>query len=478
MPKQSVVNWALAVGLVLTLATTVLAQAPPPLQGQRGEAFEARANQGRREREVQESNLPANPVVSPVTEISAEVTGPGTMFPALFSMPAGDNFAHFGYEAKEYFVSGSANGEPYKTRIVIRKPIDNSRFSGLILTESMHPSGNAWMFHFTHRYTMDSGHIGVEIVTSSRPLFVDYNEARYRDLKIERGQASEVIAQVGALLKSDDRGNPLVDLPIRKMILAGTSASAGVLIRYLPAHEVFRLSNMGPIYDGFLPTSNASEIQAIDVPMIQVPTMTEVSDGTSVLRQDGDAPGDQFRVYETAGIAHLDARDVEAFRPNPCQKPINMHPIGTGYSVALHHLLQWVDKGIVPPRADRILVDRNVANDGSMMWLDQHGNVRGGVPSPYVNVPAAQYGVRNAGATPYPTNLHPWADRGAQGIESLCRLAGYQIAFSPSQLKELYSSKAAYRTSVEASMDELMREGWFLPAYRDVVLADVEKVEF
>jgi hypothetical protein len=111
-------------------------------------------------------------------------------------MPTGDDFERFGYEAHEYFVTGTANGQPYKTRIVIRKPKDDRRYSGLILTESMHPSGNAWMFHFTHRYTMDSGHIGVEIVTSGLPLFLDHNEARYKRMKVDPAQVNEIIAQV------------------------------------------------------------------------------------------------------------------------------------------------------------------------------------------------------------------------------------------------------------------------------------------
>jgi hypothetical protein len=468
----------LGAALLLATTTALFAQAPPPLQGERGAAPSSQGDRAQRRDTQAAPNLPASPVVSAIAAISDEVSRPGTMFPALFSMPAGDDLSDFRYEAKEYFVSGRANGEAYKTRIVIRKPIDDSRFSGLVLTESMHPSGNAWMFHFTHRYTMDAGHIGVEIVTSSLPLFLDHNEARYRDLKLSPGQASEIIAQVGALIKSSQPDNPLAGLAARKFILAGTSASAGVLIRYLPAHLVLRLPDMSPIYDGFLPTSNDSEIQAIDVPMIQIPTMTEVSDGASVLRQDGDSAGNQFRVYETAGIAHLDARDVDAFRPNPCQEPISLHPIGTGYSVALHHLMQWVDKGVAPPRADRIFVDRNVSNDGSMMWLDAHGNVRGGLPSPYVNVPTAKYGVRNAGANPYPENLHPWADRGEEGINSLCRLAGYQIDFSRAELRALYRDKRTYRAKLEESMNALIEQGWFLPIYRDVVLTDADRVEF
>ena len=56
---------------------------------------------------------------------------------------------------------------PYKTRIVIRKPKDNATFNGLILAESMHPSGNPWVFHFTQTYVMTEGVIGLEVLTST-----------------------------------------------------------------------------------------------------------------------------------------------------------------------------------------------------------------------------------------------------------------------------------------------------------------------
>ena len=464
---------ALAAAGALVLEALAVAQAPPPLPNQRGQAAPptaAAAQPG--------ENLPASPIVSPRATLSAEAKGPGTMFPALFSLPQDDDLAHFGYEAKEYFASGTAAGRPYKTRIVIRKPRDDSRFSGLVLAESMHPSGNAWMFHFTHRYAMSEGIIGVEIVTSGFPQLVNHNEARYRDLAVAPEQVSEVIAQVGAALKSRDRANPLARLPLRKMVLGGTSASAAVLVRYLPAHRVYRLADMAPIYDGFLPTSTAAEIDKVDVPMIEVPTMTEVARGASVLRQDGDEPGNQFRVYEVAGIGHLDVRDVDAFRPNPCALPISLHPIGTGFSVALHRLLQWVDRGVEPPHAKRILIDRDVRNDGSLMLLDAHGNVEGGVPSPYLEVPVAQYSVPNSAAKPYPTNLRPWADRGEQGVEALCRLTAYQNVFTTDQLKALYGSAAGYRARVARAVDELTQAGWLLPIYRDVVLADAAKLDF
>jgi hypothetical protein len=273
-------------------------------------------------------------MVSPLASISDAVIGPGQPFSSLMSLPAGGDMAHFKYETTEHFVAGVANGKPYKTRLVVRRPSDRARFSGIVLAESMHPSGNAWMFHFTHAYTMTAGHVALEIVTSDPAQFVAFNASRYKDLSVQPGQASDILAQVGALIRSSHPSNPLAGLTVRTMILAGTSASAGVLINYLPAHMVYRLGDMKPIYDGFLPTSNGANLRSVDVPMIQVPTTTEAMRGIVPTRQDGDAPGDQFRVYEFAGMAHLDTRNVEAFRPNPCKYPISLFPLSTYMSVA------------------------------------------------------------------------------------------------------------------------------------------------
>lgn len=471
-----VTTLVLAACVVAASVLTLEGQAPLPVQGQRGRG-QGPAPGGRGQAAA--SNLPEKPVVSPVASLSAEVTGPGKMFSALMSLSEGNDLARHKYEEKEYFATGTANGQPYKTRIVVRKPSDNSRFSGIVLAESMHPSGNAWMFHFTHLYTMTSGHIGLEIVTSPQAQFQEYNGERYKDMKVEQGQASEILAQVGALIRSSQPANPLAGLPLRKMILAGTSASAGVLVNYLPSHMVYRLADMKPIYDGFLPTSNGANIRQIDVPMIQVPTNTEAMRGNVPTRQDGDAAGDQFRVYEFAGMAHLDTRDVQAFRPNPCKFPISMYPMSAYMSVALHHLLQWVDKGTVPPRADRIFVDRNTTGDGSLMAMDAHGNPKGGIRNPYVDVPVVKYGVPNEGAVPATPNTVPWvALRGEAGINQLCGLTGYQIAMTPDELRKLYTNKQGYLAKVRASVDETTRLGWSLPVYKEQILADAAKVNF
>ena len=89
--------------LAFGVASIGWAQAPPPLAGQRGQsaAPAAQTNAGAAQAAAS-ANLPASPGREPLAAISAEVKSPGTMFPALFSMPKGDDFDHFGYEAHEY----------------------------------------------------------------------------------------------------------------------------------------------------------------------------------------------------------------------------------------------------------------------------------------------------------------------------------------------------------------------------------------
>ena len=82
---------------------------------------------------------------------------------------------------------------------------------------------------------------------------IDANPERYKGFQVGGAQISEIIAQVGALVKSKDPSSPFAGLTVRKMVLGGTSATAATLIAYLPAHMVYRTPDMQRIYDGFLP---------------------------------------------------------------------------------------------------------------------------------------------------------------------------------------------------------------------------------
>jgi hypothetical protein len=422
--------------------------------------------------------LPDKPTAVAIPTVSAEITAPGKMYDSSTSLPPGKDVASFKYEAKEYFISGTANGKPYSTRIVVRKPAGNGKFTGLVMVEAMHPSGAAHMFEFTSDYLMNSGHMAVEVVTNFTELLAQ-NKERYKDMKVDGDQVPEILAQTGALIKRKQSGTPFANLTVRKMVMAGTSATAGILIGYLPGHMVYRTPDMQRIYDGFLPMSTGATIRQVDVPLIQVPTMTEVIGNNLSTRADGDAPGDQFRMYQFAGMAHVDSRDSVRFKPDPCKRPASQFPVQAYMSVALRNLFDWVDKGKVPARAERIALDRDTNNDGSPMALDENGNAKGGIRNPYVDVPAAKYGVRNEAATPPIPNPSPWiAAHGQNAPNQMCGLAGYQEALSKEQLQKAYGNKKNYQSRVKKSLEEMEKAGWSLAVYREMILEDAAKVSF
>ena len=429
------------------------------------------------------AQLPAT-LVKAIMPTFKVVNGPGRLFLAIQPLPEED-VARFKYIVKEYFVSGIAQGQPYTTRILVRRPTDPKKFSGIVVAEPMHPTGNDWMFYFLEAYMMSQGHIGVEIATGSLPLFREANAERYKDLEIGVTQANEILAQVGLLLKSDRYDGPLDGLPMRKMILTGTSASAAAVAAYLPAHMIYRGDDMAPIFDGFLPTSIGGDtaMMKVDVPVVQMPTMTEVvrtaATGNRYRRPDGDAPGDQFRIYEVAGMAHIDSRTNPVYTPNPCRNTMSQFPEGMGLAAGLDRLIQWVDKGKTPPRAPYVTVDNDIANDGSVLALDAKGNPKGGVRNTYVDVPAYRYVSPNEPAVPPIPNPSPLvASQGPGGPALFCGIAAAQFPLSAAQMKTLYKNKKDYQNLVEKRANALIKEGWLSPVYKDVILADAAKVQF
>jgi hypothetical protein len=246
-----------------------------------------------------------------------------------------------------------------------------------------------------------------------------------------------------------------------------------------------RLADMKPIYDGFMPTSANGQIPALDVPTILVPTMRETFGGGGTTQPDND----KLRVYEFAGMGHIDSRVAAGYYPDPCKYPISRYPMGAEMSIALDKLFAWVDKGIAPPHADRFYVDFNPDNKptldrdkGSLLALDELGNVKGGIRNTYVDVPVKSFHVPNEGAEPRISNPnHFIAARRINGQDpdaQLCGLGNLETALSKDQLKKLYKNPKDYYNRVAQRYDELVKEGWALPVYREMVLAEAARVTF
>lgn len=411
-----------------------------------------------------------DPVVTPIPAI-APITGGGEIYDSAAALWEGYGLDHFDYVAEEYRISGTAAGAPYETRLVVRRPRDASKASGLVVAEAMHPAGAGHAFEYNSLYLMDEGHIAVEIDTQGVEQIAAYNPERYGFVKFANEQTNEILAQAGALMKSEQ--SPIAEIGVRKMVLWGTSASSRILTNYLPTHKFMKLADMSNIYDGFMPTMNGTTIAPVDVPMIQVPTQHEFMN-VATAAQDSDEPGKQLRVYEFPGMAHLDSRNTwRRFTQEDCMNPMSKFPIDAYTSVALHHLFQWVDKDIAPPRAPRVIMDMFVDNDGSLMQLDEYGNPMGGIRNVYVDLPTVKYTMVNP---PNPDSTG--AGLGRMQTPLLCSLSGWITPLPVETLRSKYGTPANYVQQLEARLNELEAQGWSLPVYRDIILGDARAAQF
>jgi hypothetical protein len=405
--------------------------------------------------------------VPAIPTVEGPITGPGEMHPGLRPGPAGTNLEEdFDYVAEEYFVSGTAAGAPYKTRILIRKPRKSKDFSGFVVGEPTHRGGNALICQFARFGIGKRGHgcmtVAARPINLNNPATAgaglkEFNLERYGSLNVSNAQTNEVIAQVGRLIQSNLRGGPMGDrYKVRHMILSGTSDSSAATRAYMaPAHASFRMPDGGPIYDGFFVTSTlGNDMVAItDVPTIQMPSQSEVH-GSSTWgwrRPDSDLPGNQFRLYEVAGMSHNDARENPAF--TGCTRPPFHFPHGALTFMGLQHTLNWVAYGRLPPHAPVMETDGDTT-DGTRVALDENGNARGGVRSTYLDVPAGTFTIPNSGP-------------------GLCSQTGYFTPFTDEQMQALYRSRLDYLAKVLVRTAQLVVHGWFPVEYvEDYIIKD------
>ena len=162
-------------------------------------------------------------------------------------------------------------------------------------------------------------------------------------------------------------------------------------------------------------------------------------------RPDSDAAPNLFRHYEVAGAAHATPDELtfaaasaditKAGIPVPAmdcnEGPRSRFPNSVAFNAALRNLDEWVRKGTAPPRAEPIAVE-----NGKPV-LDEYGNVKDGVRSPYVDVPTSTWTGSSTGA-------------------SFCFIAGHEIRFDRERLKRLYPDRTTYVRAVRRSVTDLV----------------------
>ena len=122
--------------------------------------------------------------------------------------------------------------------------------------------------------------------------------------------------------------------------------------------------------------------------------------------------------------------------------------------MALDHLLRWVEDDVPPPRADRIELTGEVGDDDVAIRRDEHGNARGGVRSTTLDVPVATHLALNEPRDPE-QDLTPGS----------CLVYGSQLDLPAGELASLYGDRDTYVDEVDARLDELIADGWFLEQF-------------
>ena len=98
------------------------------------------------------------------------------------------------------------------------------------------------------------GYVHVEIAAQQANVTTlkAFNAVRYASMSIPSGQqTSEIIAQVGVLIKSNLSNGPLAPLSVRKLVMEGTSQASAVLRTYqAQKHFQERMADGSAIMDG------------------------------------------------------------------------------------------------------------------------------------------------------------------------------------------------------------------------------------
>ena len=425
-----------------------------------------------------------------------------------------------GYVEEEFFVTGRASiydwaadggvtvktpNAPYTTRIMLRRPSDPRRFSGNVIVEVPN-SARRYDFNFiwgvSHDHFMENGDVFVVLTLAQGNLegLKAYDATRYAPLSLanptpeeacavgragappatapgEEGLAYDILAQVGALLKAARAGGPLAGFTVQRLYL---TAYDGILPTYIAAvHSRVKLATGRPIYDGYVLNRHpaltrlrrcgaapaASDprqvVRNLDVPLIRIIGQTDVIATHAQRREDSDAPGDRYRLYEISGGAHADAffypyvptvadlRKIGSNFPllaswpfvNQCEPEQTMAKVpinGVATDAAFANLTRWIKDGVAPPKAERIAIE-NAGTPQARITLDRFGNAVGGYRTPYLEVPIATYQVSSKG-------------------ETFCPEIGRVDAFDWARLNTLHGTPQNYATKVAQSVDRLVKE--------------------
>ena len=398
----------------------------------------------------------------------------------------------YGYVEEERFVTGEAasiatpglgdgvvlsRGHPYRTRVLVRRPADPTRFNGTVVVEWLNVSAfanvdNLWLEAAPALMRRGYGYVGASVqragIDAPSTGLRDWSPVRYASLDVTGGGAVfddslcyDIFSQVGLALR-DAGGTPaLAGLVPARVLAFGASQSHRRLAAY---HNAVHAS--AAAYDGFLLSigRGACELRAdLETKALKVNSETDVV-SAGYLRQP-DTPG--LRTWEVAGASHTSHRlsvsravpegrgDVPPIPYHLCElPPLSRIPSHHVLAAALWSLERWSAGGPEPPAAEPIAL-----TPGGDAARDEHGNARGGVRLSQHEVATATNTGVNAGP----------------GFLSLC---GSHVPFDDATLRALYPDRTAYVAAVRQVDEANLAAGFILEDAAEANAAEAERFAF
>ncbi|WP_230860341.1 alpha/beta hydrolase domain-containing protein [Actinoplanes aureus] len=442
----------------------------------------------------------ANPVVTgPVTH---GLVGNETHdYPFASTDPAW--LSSHGYVQEEFFVSGTAScyetprlqtgtviesGNPYNTRMIVRRPLDRDKSNGVVVVEWLNASSgyeidSTWAATSYEAYIRAGATwVGLSLQNNVVQQLRAWSPHRYGALNVEplpgsscpasadtpltpgnvkvNNLAYDILSQVGQALRQPAGVDPLHGLARTTLIATGASQSAARLIPYVNSvHPMARVYDgfflAIPIFDHVIRRDRAFD--RLGTPVFKVMSEWDLTVGTV---ESNDQPdGRTLRTWQIAGAPHTTYQNVQYRIPNnarddlapitfctglpPDAEPISLIPSRYVFAAAAQHLIQWIRKGTPPPTAPRISTVPGTTD----ITRDQYGNALGGIR-------LSQHEVATA------TN-------DATG----CSTYGWHRPLDQATLATLYPSHRAYVAQVVRVTQRNVRAGYLLqPDARTTIL--------
>jgi hypothetical protein len=407
---------------------------------------------------------------------------------------------------------------PYKNRILIRRPVDKKKFSGRVYLDIMNATQGYDIEDLWHRnwnWCMKNGHGYIGI--TSKPVNVlslktfDYD--RYKTLNWSNGETVpqpatlryasipgteeglfwDMLGQLAALLRCEHMVDYFFGSPVRFLYLTGQSQSGAYLNTYIHYFDSFLTDKNGKkTFDGYLNIVGAvlrrkicqdelieplrfyvGDIRPTDTPFISINSEGDVrlfelyfqANILTISPENSDTDKNKRRHYDIAAAPHTDVyctllssteevektdRTIHIYEKN---KPADLNDIPTEYYIVglLEKLHVWASKGIAPD------ISAPIQHRNGQILRDEHGNVRGGLRSPFVEVPAATYVASNPDDP--------------EGI------SGTMTYFTREKFNTLYSSFENYLERFTAYTKKQAAEGWITGEDSEKVIAWAHQVK-